>query len=127
MTDEWIELDALAQAALVRTKAVTPRELVDATICRIEAVNPRINAVVLEMYEVARRAADDPLPAGPLAGVPFLLKDFCAEYAGVRFTEGTAFLRDYVSPADTELVRRYRRAGLLVVGKTNLPEMAVGP
>ena len=125
--DELLELDAIGQAGLVGKKTVTPRELVDAAIRRIEAVNPRINAVVLEMYDLARRAAEAPLPEGPLAGVPFLLKDFCAEYAGVRFTEGTAFLRDYVSPEDSELVRRYRRAGLLVVGKTNLPEMAVGP
>ena len=125
--EEFVELDALTQAELARKKHVTPRELVDAAVRRIEAVNPRINAVVLEMYELARQAAEAPLADGPLAGVPFLLKDFCAEYAGVRFTEGTGFLRNYVSPRDTELVRRYKEAGLIVVGKTNTPEMAVGP
>jgi amidase len=59
--------------------------------------------------------------------VPFLLKDFLAEYAGVRFTEGTAFLKEYMPDQDSELVRRYKRAGLIVVGKTNTPELAIGP
>jgi amidase len=125
--EELGRLDALAQAALVRQKEVSAPELVETAIRRIERVNPRLNAVVLRMYEVAREAASQPLGDGPLAGVPFLLKDFLAEYAGQRFTEGTAFLRDFVSDHDSELVRRYKRAGLIVVGKTNTPEMAIGP
>jgi len=120
-------LDALAQAELVRRRQATPLELVDAAIARIDKANPAINAVVLPMYELARAEAARPPGDGPFAGVPFLLKDFLAEYAGVRFTEGTAYLRDFVSDHDTELVARYRRAGLIVVGKTNTPELAVGP
>ena len=58
--------------------------------------------------------------------MPFLLKDFLAEYAGVRFTEGTAFLEDYVPDEDSELVKRYKRAGLIIVAKTNTPELAIG-
>jgi amidase len=125
--NDLVALDALAQAEMVRRQAVTPLELVDAAIDRIERVNGKVNAVVLPMYDHARALAAQPVGSGPFAGVPFLLKDFLAEYAGFRFTEGTAFLRDFVSTEDTELVRRYKRAGLIVIGKTNTPEMAVGP
>ena len=121
---EW--LDATEQAELVRRGEVTATELVDATIERIERLNPVLNAVVTEMYDHARELASLPVSDGPFAGVPFLLKDFLAEYAGVRFTEGSAFLESYVSPEDSELVRRYKRAGLIVVGKTNTPELAIG-
>src|SRR3972149_5912277 len=102
-------LDATAQAGLVRRKEVKPIELVDAAIERIERLNPALNAVVTPMYDLARKAARGPLPDGPFAGVPFLLKDLIAEYAGVRFTEGSAFLRDYVPAEDSHLVRRHKR------------------
>jgi len=119
-------LDATALAELVRKKGVKPIEVVDAAIERIERVNPKLNAVVTPMYDYAREQASGPMPDGPFAGVPFLLKDFLAECAGVRFTEGTAFLRDYVPDQDSELVKRHKRAGLIIVGKTNTPELAIG-
>ena len=124
---ELASLDATAQAELVRRREVTPLELLEAAIARVEKVNPAINAVVFKMYDQARAAARAPLPAGPLSGVPFLLKDFLAEYAGVPFTEGTAYLGNYIPAEDSELVRRYKRAGLVFFGKTNTPELAVGP
>lgn len=124
---ELASLDATAQAELVRRREVTPLELLEAAIARVEKVNPAINAVVFRMYDQARAAARAPLPAGPLSGVPFLLKDFLAEYAGVPFTEGTAYLGNYIPAEDSELVRRYKRAGLVFIGKTNTPELAVGP
>jgi amidase len=124
---ELASLDATAQAELVRRREVTSLELIEAAIARVENVNPAINAVVLKMYDQARAAARAPLPAGPLSGVPFLVKDFLAEYAGVPFTEGTAYLGNYVPTEDSELVRRYKRAGLVFIGKTNTPELAVGP
>jgi amidase len=124
--DSLVDLDACSQAELVRRKEVKPIELVEAAIGRIERVNPTLNAVVTPLYDHARRQASGPLPQGPFTGVPFLLKDFLAEMAGVRFTEGTAFLRDFISPEDSELVRRYKKAGLIIVGKTNTPEMAIG-
>ena len=124
--DEVADLDSIGQAALVRSGEVTAVELVEAAIERVERHNPSVNAVVTRMYDLALERASQPLPEGPLAGVPFLLKDFLAEYEGVRFTEASASLRNNVSTADSELVRRYKAAGLITVAKTNLPELAIG-
>ena len=120
-------LDATAQAELVRTKQVKPIELVEATIERIERVNPQINAVVTPMYDIARKIAEGPLPEGPFTGVPFLMKDLGPMYAGIRFTSGSVFSKDIIAPIDSELTRRYKRAGLIVVGKTNTPELGLVP
>lgn len=122
-----MRLDAIAQAELVRAGEVQPIELVDAAIAKIEELNPKLNAVVTPMFETARDVARGPLPDGPLKGVPFLLKDLLAEYAGAPMAEGSRFLRDYISPHDSELVARYKRAGLVVVGKTNTPEFGLKP
>ena len=124
--DDLTNLDAIAQAELVRKKKIKAIQLVESAIERIERLNPTLNAVVTPMYEYAREKALGAIPEAPFAGVPFLLKDFLAEFAGVRFTEGTAFLRDYIPDEDSELVKRYKRAGLIIVGKTNMPELAVG-
>ena len=127
LSSELASRDATAQAELVRKKEVKPIELIDAAIDRIERINPQINAVVTPMYDQARAAASNPLPDGPFTGVPFLLKDLLAAYAGVPMTSGSAFLRDFVPPHDSELVARYKRAGLIVVGKTNTPEYGILP
>lgn len=119
-------LDATAMAALVARREVSPLELVDDAIARCEAVNGALNAVITDMFEQARVAARAPGLSGPFAGVPFLMKDFGAEVAGVRFAEGSAFLRDYVPTEDAEIYTRFRRAGLITIGKTNLPELAIG-
>src|SRR5438093_7766264 len=80
------------------------------------------------MYDRARAEASVAVPEGPFAGVPFLLKDLLAEYAGVRFTEGSAFVDGRYTPdTDSELTRRLRRAGLIIVGKTNTPEFGILP
>ena len=123
--DEFGLLDAVAQAQLVRDGKVKAVELVEAAIARIEAFNGQLNAVITPTFELAREMAREPLPDGPLGGVPFLLKDFGAEWAGVRFTEGSRFAGDYVSPADQELVVRYKAAGLVLCGKTNTPEFGL--
>src|SRR5438034_827394 len=104
-------LDATAQAELVRTGQVGAAELVTAAIERIEALNPVLNAVVTPVFERAAEAARDG-PAGPFAGVPYLVKDLACEMEGVRFTEGSRFLADNVSAFDSEIVLRLRRAGL---------------
>lgn len=125
--DTFAELDATAQAELVRRREVKPTELVDAAIERIERLNPTINAVVTPMYEQARAGASSELPDGPFTGVPYLLKDIFASYAGVRMTSGSAFLRDYVPDHDSEFVARLKRAGLIILGKTNTPEFGLVP
>ncbi len=79
------------------------------------------------MFDQALAAVDEVRPDAPFAGVPFLLKDLAVEYAGVRFTEGSRFLRDHVSTYDSELVVRLRDAGLVVLGKTNTPEFGMYP
>jgi amidase len=125
--DELQELDATAQAELVRRKEVTATELVEAAIDRIERLNPRINAVVLRSYERARQAAAGAPGDGLLAGVPYLLKDLVVEEAGVPLREASAFLSDYVPAVDSELVRRLKQAGLIILGRTNTPELGLGP
>jgi amidase len=125
--NELAALDATAQADLVRRREVQPRELVEAAIRRVEQLNPALNAVVTPMFEEAIARASDSLPEGPFTGVPFVLKDLTAEHAGVRYTEGSAFLADNVSTHDQEIVVRQRRAGLVVVGKTNAPEFGILP
>src|SRR3990172_12523617 len=125
--DDFAFLDATAQAALVRRKQVKPIELVDAAIERIERLNPSLNAVVTPMYDIAREAASGQLPDGPFTGVPFLLKDLSAYYAGVRLTSGSAFLKDYVPGYDSELVARYNHAPLLPLRHTNTPEFGLVP
>jgi amidase len=127
LSKELAQLDATAQAELVRDKEVKPIELVDAAIERIERINPTINAVITPMFDEARAATTVQLPDGPFTGVPFLLKDLLASYAGVRMTSGSAFLREYVPDHDSELVARYKRAGLVVLGKTNTPEYGIMP
>jgi amidase len=120
-------LDATAQADLVRSKQVKHSELLEAAIERIERLNPQINAVVTPMFDEARRTADGKLPDGPFTGVPFLLKDLGAGYAGVRQTQGSEYLKDFVSPFESELTSRYKRAGLVIAGKTNTPEFGLVP
>jgi amidase len=122
---QW--LDATAQADLVRRGTVSPRELVDGAIERIERLNPVLNAVIHPLFERARAEAAGPLPYGPFRGVPFLLKDFLAELAGTPFNEGTDLSGDYRSPADQLITRRFCDAGFVICGKTNTPEFAILP
>ena len=125
--EEFAFMDATAQAELVRRKEVKPIELVDAAIDRIERMNPTLNAVISPMYAQAREVAEDVSPEGPFCGVPFLLKDLVASYAGVRTASGSAFLRDFAPDHDSELVARLKRAGFVIVGKTNTPEFGILP
>ena len=126
MSDDLSLLDATAQATLVRDGDATAVELVEAAIARIEALNPTLNAVVTPIFERGLAAARSG-PTGLFAGVPYLLKDLACEMEGVRFTEGSRFLADNVSRFDQELVVRLRRAGLVILGKTNTPEFGMAP
>jgi len=125
--DEFASFDAMGLAELVRRKEVKPVELVEAAIERIERLNPTLNAVVTPMYEQARAAASGRLPDGPFTGVPFLLKDLGAMYGGVRMTMGSSVMRNFVPDHDNELVVRLKRAGLIILGKTNTPEFGILP
>ncbi len=130
MTDDLASLDATAQAELVRTGQVTPLELVDAAIKRIESLNPRLNAVIWTRFEEARaEASAGQLGDGPFRGVPFLLKDIGATQAGLPYWMGTSALRDanFSYPSDTELGKRFRNAGFVTIAKTNLPELGSTP
>jgi len=111
----------------VRQRQVKAIEIVDAAIERIERLNPTLNAVVTPMYEQARAAAMGGLANGPFVGVPFLLKDLGAPFDGVRMTMASAFMRNFIPDHDSELVTRLKRAGLIIVGKTNAPELGILP
>ena len=120
------DLDAVAQAELVRRGDVTAVELVSSAIARIEALNPKLNAVVSTSFDEALEAAAVG-PVGPFAGVPYLLKDLVIERAGTPFTEGSRFLQGYLSTFTSEHALRLERAGLIVVGRTNSPEFGMAP
>jgi len=122
--DNYIAHDAVGLAALVRGKQVTPLELLDVAIARAERINPKINAIITPMYEQAREQAALVHGDELLAGVPFLLKDLRASYKGVRSTAGSAWMTG-VPDFDSEVTIRYRRAGLVIMGKTNVPEMGL--
>jgi len=125
--DEFAYLDATAQAELVKKKEVKSIELVEAAIARVEKLNPSLNAVVTTMYDIAKEKAQEQLPEGPFTGVPFLLKDLMASYAGVPMSFGSKLLKDFVPDHDSELVSRFKRSGLIVIGKTNTPEFGILP
>jgi amidase len=128
LPDDLGRYDALGLAQLVREKKVSPRELVDACLARVDRVNGRLNAVVTRMDDRARKDAEAPIPAGaPFGGVPFFVKDLGPTVAGVRYTRGSRYWASDVPDHDGELVRRYRKAGLILVGKTNTPEFGITP
>ena len=119
--------DGVGLAALVKNKDVSPAELVEAAIERIEARDGRLNAVVFKVFERARAQARGALPDGPLRGVPFLLKDLLALDSGTPTLNGTAFCSGFVADHDSELVARHKRAGLVILGKTSTPELGILP
>ncbi|BBX98288.1 6-aminohexanoate-cyclic-dimer hydrolase [Mycobacterium lacus] len=123
-------MDATDQALLVAKAEVTPSELVEAAIERIERSNPALNAVVIEWFEHARAVAADPdLPDGPFRGVPFLLKDLYTSFAGQTLSNGNVALKEAgkIDVADTTLVARFKAAGLVIAGRTNSSEMGSLP
>jgi amidase len=128
MTD-LARMDATAQAELVKDGEASPAELAEAAIARIEALNPELNAVIHPLFEKGLESAKGKLPDGPFRGVPFLLKDLIAHSAGDPMHEGMKHLRDigWTEATDTELVRRFRAAGFVILGRTNCPELGILP
>jgi amidase len=119
--------DAVEIAAAVGSGEVHPREVVAAAIARIEAADAELSFLVDECFARGLEEAESLDPAAPLAGVPVLVKDHFATVEGCRLTEGSAYLRDWVAPADSEYVARLRRAGAVVLGMVASPEFALLP
>jgi Asp-tRNA(Asn)/Glu-tRNA(Gln) amidotransferase A subunit family amidase len=123
---DYEQYDALGLADLVRRGKVTPLELLDAAVERVEARNPTVNAVVLKLYDLARQTIAAGLPDGPFTGVPYLMKDLTASIAGVPMTRGSRFFADTPpAAADSEHVSRLKRAGLVIFGRTNTCELGL--
>ena len=112
------DLDGLALAAMVRDGEASPRELLDAAMAGIEAVDPTIGAIASVQYDVAVRSIEAGLPDGPFTGVPFLLKDLGCDAVDHPCTQGSRLFRDGRSSFDSELFIRLRRTGLVTFGRT---------
>jgi amidase len=122
--DDYAEYDGVGLAELVRQRQVTPAELIEAAIARVERHNPAINAVVHPAFDEARANADA-LPEGPFRGVPFLVKDLLIAVAGWPRTSGSRYCRGVVDAEDSGLMRRYRESGVAPLGKTNCSEFGI--
>ena len=122
---EYDHYDGLGLAELVKKKEISSVELCEEAIARIEKVNLKLNAVITPMFELARKSVQEPLPEGPYTGVPFLLKDLLADFAGVPQTRGSRACKNYIPDHDSEMVKRFKKAGLIVLGKTNTPEFGL--
>jgi len=127
LAEQFERYDGLGLAELIRTKEATPEEILAATLERIDGRNPAINAVVTRMDDHARAAIRAGLPDGPFKGVPYLLKDLGALYTGVVTSYGSGLFASNVPDHDSEIVARMKRAGLVIVGKSNTPEMGIAP
>jgi len=122
---EYESLDAVGLAALIARKELSAAEVLEAAIARIEARNPALNAVVHTQFDTARAAVKAGLPAGPLQGVPYLLKDLYALDSGVPCSNGSRLYDGFVADHDTTLVARLKAAGMVIVGRTNTPEFGL--
>ncbi len=124
---EYARLDGLALAKLVAGKDVSPSELLETAIAETERLNPALNAVILKDYERARILAGGDLPQGPFHGVPFLLKDISLQYSGTPTRQGSRAWPPFPADHDSYLMARFRKAGLVAFGKTNVPEFGLVP
>jgi amidase len=125
---EYEQYDALGLAELIRNREVTPHQVLHAAITRIERRNPPLNAVITTTFDRAERQVTNGLrDHGPFTGVPFLLKGLTHALEGVRLTNGSRSLRNWVPPYTTTLVQRYEAAGLVILGSTNVPELGLLP
>jgi amidase len=115
-------LDATAQAELVRSGDASPKELVEAAIARIEALNPQLDAVIRTRFDQARAEAAGELPDGPFRGVPILFKDLGCTVEGEPTAFGIGPLNDVPMPFTSFLADLFRSAGFVHLGRTNVPE-----
>ncbi|HEX7390817.1 MAG TPA: amidase [Acidiphilium sp.] len=124
LSDQIGGLDATALAELVAKKEVSASELLEATLARLDAAEPRLNAIAVDARDRARSQAAGPL-TGRFAGVPFPLKDIAQDYAGMRMTMGAVPLRDNIAIRNSAYVDRCLAAGLVVIGSTATPELGL--
>ncbi|MBM4186774.1 MAG: amidase [Gemmatimonadetes bacterium] len=124
---EYLAHDGVGLAGLVRSKEVTALELLETALAAADRLNPALNAIVHRMDQAARSAASAVSGGLPLAGVPFLVKDLVQLVEGEPYRAGSRFLGDYRPDHDSELMARFRRAGLIAFGKTNTPEFGLTP
>jgi aspartyl-tRNA(Asn)/glutamyl-tRNA(Gln) amidotransferase subunit A len=124
MFKDYDQYDATGLAALVASRDVTPSELLAAAWAKIEAAEPKLNAIS-QKFHTRAQAQIAQGPTGPFAGVPFLLKDLDMDYAGQTLTMGSRAAQNYVAPHNAELVNRYLAAGLIIAGSTNAPELGL--
>lgn len=121
---EYDQYDAIGLAGLIVKREVTPLELLEEAISRIEKANPVLNAVVTKLYDEAKNEIESGLTDGPFTGVPFLLKEF-EQYAGAPITNASRFFVDNICNQDSEIVKRYKKGGLVILGKTNTSELCI--
>ena len=119
--------DGVGLAELIQRREVSADEVLEAAVNRIEAVNPRINAVIRTLFDLARQSLGSVSPDAPLAGVPFLIKDLLSQIEGVPTGNGNVHWQNKAASGDSELVYRWKRAGLVILGKTNTPEFGLTP
>lgn len=124
---EYATCDGLGLAELVARKQVSPQELVTTALQAVEKLNPKLNAVLQTLPKQAEAEIAAGLPSGPFTGVPFLIKELVLHAKGVRCEMGSKLARGFVPSADTELMARFRRAGLVLVGTTQTPEIGYNP
>ena len=124
---ELSRLDSYGLAEVIRSGDVSPVEAVQASINRIERLDGKLNAVVTERFERALEDAAGEIPDGPFKGVPFILKDLWTSSANEPMHLGNKALKEmnYISPVESDLARRYREAGFIVVGRSNTPEFGL--
>ena len=123
---EYTQYDATGLAELLKTKEVSPSEVLESAISQIERHNPSVNAVVHKQFERARSQIQSCDPdSAPLAGVPFLLKDLLGEDEGEPSTSSCPPMKDWTAPQDSELVRRFKQSGLQILGRTNTPQLGI--
>ncbi len=123
-TDAFFRLDSIAQAALVREGEVSPLELAQAAIRRIELLNDKLNAVITPIFEPALERAQNGLPSGPFTGVPYLFKDLM-DYQGHRTAYGSRATINHISDHTHIFGTRVLEAGVNILGKTNTPELGL--
>lgn len=124
---EYRKHDATSLAQLVKTKQVKPEDLLETAIKRTQEVNPKINAVVTELYDLGKEQIRGLNLDRPFAGVPYLIKDLGPQLKGTRYTCGSGILKDYISTENSVVTDRMEAAGLVIFGKTNTPEFGLTP